>query len=98
VKYQVLDSMLLNEVQRQQSEIRDLQKRLDQKDVQGVDTKHLAALSKATQKQQTQIHEQQEQIAQLVSQLRAIESALEANGRTGSEIHTVKAEQGAVRQ
>jgi len=63
------------------------------KDARGVDYSRLTALLiEATKEQQKLIHQQQEQIARLTSQVRAIQTLLKTNGRTGSEIRTVRAQ------
>jgi len=71
----------------------------DGKDAQSVDYSRLTALLiEATKEQQKLIHQQQEQIAQLVSQMRIVRASLKTMGRTGSEVRTVKADLGTVRQ
>src|SRR5208282_1548849 len=76
------------------------------KDAQGVDYGRLTALLiEATKEQQALIHTQQEQIraqqaqiAKLMSQVKAIQASLKTNGRTGTEIRTVKAQAHMVSQ
>jgi Chaperone of endosialidase len=76
------------------------------KDARGVDYSRLTALlieaTKQQQalirKQQQQIHTQQAQIAQLMSRVKAIQAVLQTNGRTGSEVRTVKAQVPRVQQ
>ena len=76
------------------------------KDVRGVDYSRLTALlieaTKEQQalirKQQQQIRTQQAQIAQLMSQVKAIQAVLHTNGRTGTEVRTVKAQVPMVQQ
>lgn len=78
----------------------------DGKDAQSVDYSRLTALLiEATKEQQTVIHQQQEQIktqqaqiARLSSQVKTIQASLQANGATGSEVRTVKARLGSIRQ
>jgi trimeric autotransporter adhesin len=62
-------------------------------DAQGVDYSRLTALLiEATKEQQALIQQQQEQIAQLMSQVKTIQASLKTSGRTGSEIRTVEAD------
>jgi hypothetical protein len=76
------------------------------KDAQGVDYGRLTALLiEATKEQQTLIHQQQEQItaqqaqiARLSSQVKAIQASLSMQGRTGSEVRTVKVQVPVVQQ
>jgi hypothetical protein len=76
------------------------------KDAQSVDYGRLTALLiEATKEQQALIHEQKEQItaqqaqiARLTRQVKTIQATLKANGRSGSEVRTVKAEGTTVRQ
>jgi len=76
------------------------------KDAQSVDYGRLTALLiEATkeqqaliQRQQEQIKVQQEQIVRLTRQVKTIQATLKANGRSGSEVRTVKAEATTVRQ
>jgi hypothetical protein len=68
-------------------------------DAQGVDYSRLTALLiEATKEQQALIQQQQEQIAQLASQVKTIQASLKTTGRTGSEVRTVKADLTTVRQ
>ncbi len=61
-------------------------------DAQGVDYSRLTALLiEATKEQQALIEHQQEQIAQLMSQVKTIRASLKTSGRSGSEVRTVKA-------
>jgi len=76
------------------------------KDALSVDYSRLIALLiESTKEQQTLIRQQQEQIkgqraqiAQLSSQVKTIRASLQANGRSGSEVRTVKVQVSAVRQ
>ena len=69
------------------------------KDAQSVDYGRLTGLLiEATKEQQAPIHKQQEQIARLTRQVKTIQATLNANGRNGSAVHTVKAEAARVRQ
>ncbi|HEV3275407.1 MAG TPA: tail fiber domain-containing protein [Terriglobia bacterium] len=78
----------------------------DGKDAQSVDYSRLTALLiEATKEQQSLIHQQQAQIkaqqaqiARLASQMKTIQVSLQTNGRTGSEVRTVRAELRTVRQ
>jgi hypothetical protein len=70
VKYQLLDPMLLNEVQRQQAEIKGLQERLK--------TQQAVALE-----QQNQLKTQQTQVRELASQMKAIQASLRTRRGTG---------------
>jgi Chaperone of endosialidase len=56
------------------------------------------AMLNAIKEQQKLIQRQEQRIAQLSSQVRAIQASLQTNGRTGSEIRTVKAQVPMVRQ
>jgi hypothetical protein len=68
-------------------------------DAQGVDYSRLTALLiEATKEQQALIQQQQEQIAQLMSQVKTIQASLKTRGRNGSEIRTVNADLTTVRQ
>jgi hypothetical protein len=68
------------------------------KDAQGVDYSRLTALLiEATKEQQALIQHQQEQIAQLASQVKTIRASLRASGLTASEIRSVKADLRTVR-
>jgi hypothetical protein len=68
-------------------------------DAQSVDYSRLTALLiEATKEQQALIGHQQEQIAQLMSQVKTIRASLKTSGRNGSEVHTVKADLRTVRQ
>jgi hypothetical protein len=49
-------------------------------------------------KQQEQIRVQQAQIARLSSQIKMIQTSLSGNGRTGSEVHPVKATMSVAKQ
>jgi hypothetical protein len=61
-------------------------------DAQGVDYSRLTALLiEATKEQQALIQHQQEQIAQLMLQVKTIRASLKTSGRSGSEVHTVSA-------
>ena len=63
------------------------------KDASGVDYSRLTALLiEATKEQLALIHQQQQEIARLRSQVKAIQASLKTNGRSGSEIRTVKAQ------
>jgi len=76
------------------------------KDALSVDYSRLIALLiESTKEQQTLIRQQQEQIkeqraqiAQLSSQVKTIRASLQASGRSGSQVRTVKAQVSAVRQ
>jgi trimeric autotransporter adhesin len=69
------------------------------KDAQSVDYSRLTALLiEATKEQQALIQQQQEQIAQLTSQVKTIQASLKTSGRSGSEVHTVKADLATVLQ
>jgi hypothetical protein len=69
------------------------------KDAQSVDYSRLTALLiEATKEQQILIREQQEQIAQLVSQVRTIQASLTTSGRNSSEVRTVKADLATILQ
>jgi len=69
------------------------------KDAEGVDYSRLTALLiEATKEQQKLIQAQQEQITRLVSQMKTVQTSLKASRRDGSEVHTVKAQLGTVRQ
>lgn len=62
-------------------------------DAQSVDYSRLTALLiEATKEQQALIEHQQEQIAQLISQVKAIQVSLKTNSRKESEVHAVKAD------
>ena len=58
----------------------------------------LWSMLNAIKEQQKEIRTQQEQIAQLTSQLRAIKTSLKSSGRNGSEVRVVKAQVPIVRQ
>jgi hypothetical protein len=63
------------------------------KDAQSVDYSRLTALLiEATKEQQALIEQQQEQIAQLISQVKTIQASLRTSGRSDSEVPTVKAD------
>jgi hypothetical protein len=63
------------------------------KDAQSVDYSRLSALLiEATKEQQALIERQQDQIAQLISQVKTIQASLETSGRSNSEVRTVKAD------
>jgi hypothetical protein len=63
------------------------------KDAQSVDYSRLTALLiEATKEQQVLIEQQQEQIAQLISQVKTIQASLKTSGRGDSEVRTVKAD------
>jgi Chaperone of endosialidase len=67
------------------------------KDAQSVDYSRLTALLiEATKEQQALIREQQDQIAQLTSQMKTVQASLKTSGRNGSEILTVSADLGTV--
>ena len=69
------------------------------KDARGVDYSRLTALLiEATKEQQALIRKQQEQIARLTAQVRAIRASLKTNGRAGGEVRTVKAQAAMVQQ
>jgi Chaperone of endosialidase len=76
------------------------------KDARGVDYSRLTALLiEATKEQQTLIREQKEQIraqhaqiVRLTRQVKTIQATLKADERSGSAVHTVKAEGTTVRQ
>jgi len=69
------------------------------KDAQSVDYSRLTALLiEATKEQQALIEQQQQQIAQLTSQVKTIQTALRTSGQTGSEVRTVRAQMATVRQ
>jgi len=66
----------------------------DGKDAQGVDYGRLTALLiEATKEQEAQIRQQQELIARLRSQVKAIQASIVMNGRSGSRVRTVKSVQ-----
>jgi hypothetical protein len=75
-------------------------------DAQSVDYSRLTALLiEATKEQQILIREQQEQIktqreqiARLASKVKTIQASLNTSGRAGTEVRTVKADLGTVRQ
>ena len=75
-------------------------------DAQSVDYSRLTALLiEATKEQQALIREQKEQItaqqaqiARLTRQVKTIQAALKANGRSGSTVRTAKADGTTVRQ
>jgi hypothetical protein len=68
-------------------------------DAQSVDYSRLTALLiEATKEQQVLIRQQQEQIAQLTSQVKTIQVSLKTTGRSGAEIRTVNAALKTVRQ
>jgi hypothetical protein len=61
------------------------------KDARGVDYSRLTALLiEAVKQQQEQIRAQKAQIAQLMSQVKAIQTSLKTNGRSGPEVRAVK--------
>jgi hypothetical protein len=63
------------------------------KDAQSVDYSRLTALLiEATKEQQALIEQQQEQIAQLISQVKTIQTSLSTSGRSDSELRTAKAD------
>jgi len=63
------------------------------KDAQSVDYSRLSALLiEATKEQQALIEQQQDQIAQLISQVKTIQASLKTSGRSNSEVRTVKAD------
>jgi trimeric autotransporter adhesin len=63
------------------------------KDAQSVDYSRLSALLiEATKEQQALIERQQDQIAQLISQVKTIQASLKTSGRSNSEVRTVKAD------
>jgi hypothetical protein len=67
------------------------------KDARSVDYSRLTALLiEATKEQQALIEQQQEQIAQLISQMKTVQAPLKAGGRTGAEVHRVKADRRTV--
>ncbi|MGA7078903.1 MAG: tail fiber domain-containing protein [Terriglobales bacterium] len=69
------------------------------KDAQSVDYSRLTALLiEATKEQQALIEQQQEQIAQLISQVKTIQASLTPSGRNHSEVRTVKADPATVLQ
>ena len=71
----------------------------DGKNARGVDYGRLTALLiEATKEQQSLIRKQQQQIARLTSQVRAIKASLNSGTRVGAEVRTVKAEVPTVRQ
>jgi len=62
-------------------------------DAQSVDYSRLTALLiEPTKEQQKLIEQQQEQIAQLISQVKTIQASLRTSGRSDSEVRTVKAD------
>ena len=75
-------------------------------DAQSVDYSRLTALLiEATKEQQALIREQQQQIktqrsqiARLATQVKTIQASLNTSRRAGSEVRTVKADLGTVRQ
>jgi hypothetical protein len=71
----------------------------DGKDARGVDYSRLTALLiEATKEQQSLIYRQQQEIARLTSEVRAIRASLKSDGRFGAEIRTAKARMPIVRQ
>jgi hypothetical protein len=71
----------------------------DGKDARGVDYGRLTALLiEATKEQQSLIHKQQQQIARLNSQVKAIRASLKSADRAGVEVRTAKAQVPTVRQ
>ena len=69
------------------------------KDARGVDYSRLTALLiEATKEQQSLIRKQQQQIARLTLQVRAIRASLKSGDRAGAEIRTAKTEVPTVRQ
>lgn len=69
------------------------------KDARSVDYSRLTALLiEATKEQQALIKRQQEQIAQLTSQMKTVQASLKTSGRANSQIHIVKSRTGAVLQ
>ncbi len=69
------------------------------KDAQSVDYSRLTALLiEATKEQQALIERQQEQIAQLISQVKTIQASLKTSGRSDSEFRNVKADPTTVLQ
>jgi len=63
------------------------------KEAQGVDYGRLTALLiEAVKEQQEQIRTQQAEIARLRSEVKAVEASVKANGDSGLELHTVKAQ------
>ncbi len=63
-------------------------------DARSVDYSRLTALLiEATKEQQALINQQQEQIAQLTSQMKTVQASLKTSGRTGAEVYTVKSDQ-----
>jgi hypothetical protein len=69
------------------------------KDARAVDYSRLTALLiQATKEQQALIRKQQAQIAHLTAEVREIRASLKTNGRTNSEIRTVKAQVPMARQ
>jgi len=69
------------------------------KDAQSVDYSRLTALLiEATKEQQALIEQQQEQIAQLISQVKTIQASLRTSGRSDSEFRSVKADPTTVLQ
>jgi hypothetical protein len=68
-------------------------------DAQSVDYSRLTALLiEATKEQQALIQQQQQQITQLMSQVKTIQATLKTSGRAGLEVRTVGADRGTVRQ
>jgi trimeric autotransporter adhesin len=69
------------------------------KDAQSVDYSRLTALLiEATKEQQALIQQQQQQIAQLISQVKTVQASLKTSGRSGSEVRAVSADLRTVRQ
>ena len=69
------------------------------KDAAGVDYGRLTALViEATKEQQALIREQQAQIARLTRQVKTVQATLKANGRSGFEVRTAKADGTTARQ
>jgi hypothetical protein len=63
------------------------------KDAQSVGYSRLTALLiEAAKEQQALIEQQQDQIAQLISQVKTVQASLKTNGRSDSEVRTVKAD------
>ena len=68
-------------------------------DAQSVDYSRLTALLiEATKEQQALIQQQQEQIAQLMSQMKTVQASLKTSGNSDSEVRVVTANLATVRQ
>jgi len=84
VKYQLLDPMLLNEVQRQQKEMQAQQTEIrDQKTLVLAQQSQLKTQQALVRNQQIQLRVQQTQIAELASQMKVVQASLHARRGSG---------------